>query len=318
MCNTNEEALVATAENENIANATDITPVEVRNDIYWDRNGKEIHRTPNDLPKDRTFIVKTSDSRNTIYRLYINKNESMCALVQNISPNIAKETENQIKEGNVDPNNPNIVEIVNMDILFQMLKVVKNDNGEGGVSDSNNREYGGTFNKNDDNIASILQGKVGNPETDPYAFIEFTTSYNTRCTFHSHPSGERGERRHLENNAGTLSSGGSYNWWQQPPSSVDTQDIRTTDYVFAMQEKRVYVYDSGGVLAHFPQSVINGFYEKKQKAQRDELKKSQNEEKNLPANKTKDGKKALKEKHNKENADLKRQQELENATISIP
>ncbi|MBL0113098.1 MAG: hypothetical protein IPP42_20600 [Saprospiraceae bacterium] len=72
-----------------------------------------------------------------------------------------------------------------------MADVVNQDNGQGGTSSNNNREYGGTI-KSDGSVIQAPAGAVANPKTDPYASIN-TSSFDFQSTFHSHPSGKFSE-----------------------------------------------------------------------------------------------------------------------------
>lgn len=74
------------------------------------------------------------------------------------------------------------------------------------------------------------------------------TSTAARIDYHSHSSGSKpmilpnGDRAHA--------------MWNQPPSGQDIRTSRGTEYVFAMREHKVYVYNRTGVIATIPMGSI--------------------------------------------------------------
>ena len=158
-------------------------------DIYLNGSGKEIHRVKNDQP-DRTFIVKTTETRSNLYSSNEIKNGQAPA-VNGISKNTAKQVEAEIKNGNVNSETVqnNIVQIENISTMKEMYNIVKSDNGSGGTSDTNNREYVGTV-SNNGTVTASEPGAVANPKTNSHAEITNSINRDTRATFHSHPSGQ--------------------------------------------------------------------------------------------------------------------------------
>lgn len=65
-----------------------------------------------------------------------------------------------------------------------MVDIVNQDNGRGGTSDANNREYGGLI-KTDGTVVQSPAGPVANPLIDPNAHIDIK-SLDIQSTFHSH------------------------------------------------------------------------------------------------------------------------------------
>ncbi|MFD2523346.1 RHS repeat domain-containing protein [Emticicia soli] len=224
-------------------------------DIYLNRSGQEIYRVKNDQP-DRTFIVKTTDKQSDLYSPEQIKDGSAPA-VSGISKSDAKATEASIKSGDV--NNPlvqaNTVQIENKAVMQQMQGVVSADNGKGGTSNANNREYGGAVNNGTITVES--PGDVANPKFDSHAHLNITTTAITRAQYHSHPSGQIEEGPKQGN--GTIVMSGQINTFSftQPLSNIDIDNIgNRTGYVFGMSSNQVYIYNKTGVVASFPAKTL--------------------------------------------------------------
>ena len=237
---------------------TDPTGMEPLDDIYLGRNGKELFRVVNDKP-DRTFLVKTSETQESLYSENERKRGD-AAKVNNISKDTAKSVEKEIEKGNVDSKlvQDNIVQIENLDVMKEMYNIVKSDDGRGGTSEANNREYGGTKTAGASNVSAVEPGPVANPKTDRNAFITFTIDDTISLIFHSHPSGEivEGERP----GANEIRLGGysidTYKF-QQAPSVLDINTIgNATGYVFGRGNGMIYVYNSTGVIATMPDKQL--------------------------------------------------------------
>jgi RHS repeat-associated protein len=147
-----------------------------------------------------------------------------------ISKKDAKATKDFIKNnsGNTEAfqNNSiaydNSVEIVgSSDTRQAMVDIVNQDNGRGGTSDANNREYGESINR-DGTVTQAPAGAVGNPLVNSNVSITLRTTFENQSTFHSHPSGTRTE-------------GNTTGSWIQPPSyrRGDVQNSSSAvNYVF--------------------------------------------------------------------------------------
>ncbi|WP_286492025.1 RHS repeat-associated core domain-containing protein [Empedobacter brevis] len=225
-------------------------------DIYLNGSGKEIHRVKNDQP-DRTFIVKTTETRSNLYSSNEIKNGQAPA-VNGISKNTAKQVEAEIKNGNVNSETVqnNIVQIENISTMKEMYNIVKSDNGSGGTSDTNNREYGGTV-SNNGTVTASEPGAVANPKTNSHAEITNSINRDTRATFHSHPSGQI--REGATSGSGTIVMSGSTTTYgfQQSPSSIDVKNAgNTTGYVFGRENNTVTIYNSTGVVATMPDKQL--------------------------------------------------------------
>jgi RHS repeat-associated protein len=148
-------------------------------------------------------------------------------------------------EKNSELINKNFVEVVgDPEARTAMINEVSKDNGKGGESDANNREYSGVVDGN--TVIANPPGKVSKPTKGAEA--PGAPSTETRPTFHSHPSGT------LVESEGNGSS--SKSTYHQPPSNTDINNAGSTvRYVFARGEAKggtVYLYNNSGVLATIP------------------------------------------------------------------
>ncbi|MDQ0783432.1 DUF6443 domain-containing protein [Chryseobacterium sp. W4I1] len=142
-----------------------------------------------------------------------------------------------------------------------MVDIVNQDNGKGGTSDANNREYGGRI-KKDGTVVESPMGPVRDPATDPNASISIT-SYGNQSIFHSHPSGSKTESSGSNNIMGSSSAtiGGTTTTssWGNAPSNQggDIQNSGTAiNYVFSRSNGTVYIYNNTGVKATIPQKYF--------------------------------------------------------------
>ena len=191
----------------------------------------------NDKKADnKVYVIKTTKSTTALYG---SGPKSEKGNSNPISAKDAAETEKKIKAGQFDNSvMKNVVEIESMSVLKQMKTEVSKDNGTGGTSAANNTEYGGLVFKH----ISIIPAKPG-PASDPSKNQNASISSTLDLTFHSHPSGAK------KTKLGTA-------LWVQPPSHTDISTAKGTQYVFGMRDKRLYIYNSSGVIATVPQSII--------------------------------------------------------------
>ena len=173
----------------------------------------------------------------------------------------AKQTEQYVKansgnssafgDGNVA--NANSIEIEgSASTRQQMVDIVSQDNGKGGRSDANNREYGGEISIRGE-ITAATPGAVADPSRDTEASVN-TPNYgdDTRADFHSHPSGSLS----ISTGGGANTIGSSttttYSFGQAP----SPHDIRVSgsnsNYVFGRSSGTVYIYNNTGVQATLP------------------------------------------------------------------
>ena len=119
-----------------------------------------------------------------------------------------------------------------------MIKEVSRDDGRGGTSDANNREYGGSIQNG--NVVAAEPGPVSNPAVGG-ASIMLPTGYPK---YHGHPSGTRSE---------SVEGGTRNSSFNQPPSPTDINNAGGyTNYVFGRGDGMVYIYNSTGVQAVIP------------------------------------------------------------------
>ena len=220
--------------------------------IYLNEKGKEIYRVKNDQP-DRTFVIKTTKKQSDVYTQGEIDAGKANVTVNSISKADAKTTEEQISKGNLTGDHMNnVVETENVSTMKEMYNIVKKDNGGGGTSDANNREYGGVVSK-DGAVQESPMGPVKNPSTDPNAEIDITSKSTDRAEFHSHPSGDVTDRP----GANTIGGQTKTDNWVQGPSDVDISNIgRKTGYVFARRDGTVYIYNKTGIVASLPDKIL--------------------------------------------------------------
>ena len=129
----------------------------------------------------------------------------------------------------------------------KMVEIVCQGNGKGGTSENNNKEYGGTYDRNG-NIVELPPGKPGNPKENN-AKLEFDGS----AVFHGHASGSYTENAIdiFDPNAfGTISNNANVKeyFWDQAPSEADISNAdETTHYVFGRRDGNVYIYNNTGL-----------------------------------------------------------------------
>ncbi len=138
----------------------------------------------------------------------------------------------------------------------QMVDTVNQDDGKGGKSDANNREYGGLI-SNNGVVTQSTPGSVTVPGSDKQASISLQLNEDTKGTFHSHPSGTVGGERLP--GVVQMASTQKLSYVQAPSTGagrdVDTSQNGTTNYVFARGEGKVYIYNNvTGVQAIIPQN----------------------------------------------------------------
>jgi RHS repeat-associated protein len=155
----------------------------------------------------------------------------------------------------------NSVEIAGAkDTRQSMVDIVNQDDGKGGTSDANNREYGGVV-KLDGSVKEAPPGPVANPLTDPNAHIEIS-HFKNESTFHSHPSGNvstGSANTNLASSSTTVGGSTTTGSFLNAPSN-NGGDIQNSgskvNYVFSRGNGTVYIYNNTGVLATIPQKYF--------------------------------------------------------------
>jgi hypothetical protein len=230
--------------------------------IYIDEKGDIIYE---DKGGDKTFVVKTKRTQQDIYSPEC-INNSKAGSVSNIS---AEEQENvlkqmkKVKNGEIkmsDELQGYFIEIECITNIESMHNIAIKDNSKGGTNAKNNREYGGHI-LFAGSVIEDKSGEIANPCKDDKATIDITES-GSRSSFHSHPSGTDswieisktekdfyGQPKQLTHTCE----------FEQGPSSVDVNNFAVSKcaYVFAMQEKVVYVYRKNMVVASFKFNFFN-------------------------------------------------------------
>ena len=197
---------------------------------FYDTNGKKLGSMPNINGKVYIIRSETIDNktRREISKFFKGKKSSI--------------TEETILQYfiEIEPSQSN---------RQRMFEIVSQDDGTGGTSPNNNREYGGYI----DNgiVYETPSGMIADPSKDNKATIQLNTGYST---FHSHPSGNRESYYDAEGVEHTPC-------FNQFPSSEDiTAAGNFTCYVFGRRDGFVYIYNSSGTQAIIYQSAfINRF-----------------------------------------------------------
>ena len=197
--------------------------------VYWGQDGTKLGTFGSNTTETKNYVIKTSQSTDVIYK---DSNPTQKGKSNPISQKEYDKTVEEIKKG--DFSSKNIVYIGKTERIKAMLESIKDD-GTGGTSDQNNREYSGNFNKSG---TGVVDEKTGNVQ-DPW---KGNVSSEGTSSYHSHPSGTS------QKNDQTAS-------WQQPPSKQDISTAKRTEYVIGMGSKLIYRYDKSGVNAVFPISI---------------------------------------------------------------
>jgi len=159
---------------------------------------------------------------------------------QSITTTAAVMTESEISSGNLTGEHmKNVVEIKNTNSMKAMLGSIKDD-GLGGTNLANNKEYSGSFGKN--GVYNTKESKASKP-TDGKQLV--TIGEND---YHSHPSGTEDF---------TINGESYVARWKQPPSKQDiTVAGSKMQYVPAMRNQTIYIYNNKGVIATIPISTF--------------------------------------------------------------
>ena len=198
--------------------------------VYWGQDGTKLGTFGSNTTETKNYVIRTSQSTDVIYK---DSNPTQKGKSNPISQKEYDKTVEEIKKG--DFSSKNIVYIGKTERIKAMLESIKDD-GTGGTSDQNNREYSGSFNKSG---TGVVDEKTGNVQ-DPW---KGNVSSEGTSSYHSHPSGTS------QKNDQTAS-------WQQPPSKQDISTAKRTEYVIGMGSKLIYRYDKSGVNAVFPISIF--------------------------------------------------------------
>ena len=200
---------------------------QIVDDIYYNEDGNELYRVKKDGP-DNYYVIKTTKKTNEIYT------ESASPKQKGWSNPISKEdaftTELKIMNGDITGKHmENVTYLGNSNQINGMLNSIKDD-GKGGTSPNNNREYSG--NLNSDGVKDIKQGSVGDPSKGQHLKSLGNPDY------HSHPSGTKPTNKIGYSHA-----------WQQGPSPQDIKTAKGNEFVIGMGSGIIYKYNKNGVFA---------------------------------------------------------------------
>jgi hypothetical protein len=201
--------------------------------IYWNQNGNMISCYGNDKSQTHNYVIRTPSTTDEVYT---KKNEQR-GWCNSISQQEYDKTIEEIQSGNYSSSN--IVYIGTSKRGRAMLGVIKDD-GNGGETPINNREYFGEF--NGDNIVNVGKSNVGIPGK-----LRPVSKSRGKINFHSHPSGQR--KINVNGQEKTA-------YWIQPPSLQDIKTAKGTEYVIGAGNGLIYRYDKFGVNAIFPSSIF--------------------------------------------------------------
>ena len=198
--------------------------------VYYSQDGLELYRYGANYSKTYVYVIKTYQSTSSMYS---ESNPKQKGNSNPISENDYIKTRDEIINGNLQGEHmQNVTLFGTTSELMNAYKSIK-DNGKGGVSPLNNREYSGSF--TEEGVKNVKTGKSG----DPSKLAPLISKGNS--DYHSHASGEKGKFA-----------------WQQPPTKQDIQTCRPnrSEYVFGMRSKIIYKYDKKGVKATLPFNTI--------------------------------------------------------------
>jgi hypothetical protein len=203
-------------------------------DYYYNESGQQIYMLENKDP-DRNYVIKTTQTTDAMYGT---ANSPQKGKSQSITAEAATNTETEITAGNLTGDHmKNVVQIQSTDKMGAMINSIKDD-GTGGTSAANNKEYSGSFGGKN-GVYGVKESNAGKPsEGKPLV----TTGTND---FHSHPSGTEK----------IVINGQSYTGsWQQPPSKQDISVAgNKNQYVIGMSNGgTIYIYNNKGVIATIP------------------------------------------------------------------
>ena len=147
------------------------------------------------------------------------------------------------------------IKTVSIAMLKDAYKTIKDD-GWGGRSDRNNREYGGYANEDGSAWEETgITSEVGDPSVNKDYLPIYGLKYG-RIKFHSHCSGTKRDKTLLNprepgfNTSFSNGNVGKIHQWVQSPSPQDINNAAyTTNYVFGMRDGNLYIYNKDGVQA---------------------------------------------------------------------
>ena len=203
-------------------------------DVYFNEDGYELFRVKKDGPNNY-YVINTTKKTNEIYTETALSNQK--GWTNPISIDDANTAEERIMNGYITGEHmKNVTYMFNSCQIDGILNSIKDD-GKGGTSPKNNREYSG--NLKPDGVKDTKEGPVGDPSSGQY-LISFGNP-----DYHSHASGTKP----------TNKKGYSYAW-QQGPSAQDIRTAKKDEYVIGMGSGLIYKFNKNGVFATIPISAL--------------------------------------------------------------
>ena len=203
-------------------------------DVYFNEDGYELFRVKKDGPNNY-YVINTTKKTNEIYTETALLNQK--GWTNPISIDDANTAEERIMNGYITGEHmKNVTYMFNSCQIDGILNSIKDD-GKGGTSPKNNREYSG--NLKPDGVKDTKEGPVGDPSSGQY-LISFGNP-----DYHSHASGTKP----------TNKKGYSYAW-QQGPSAQDIRTAKKDEYVIGMGSGLIYKFNKNGVFATIPISAL--------------------------------------------------------------
>jgi RHS repeat-associated protein len=209
---------------------------------YLDRNGNKIG--DDGVTDGKTYVVKTTKTTDDLYGTSEpEKNNPERGTSNPISKDAAKNTEKLIKDGKFEDakKTGDLVELPSAQIRATDKANALQDNGNGGTTPANNKEYGRqTF---QDGTTNTYTGDVFDPSKGG-ASVSYTEKSNNPSVdgSHSHPSGT------------VVDGNTTYSFYPQAPSKSDIGKVPAgqTRSVFGRATDKVYIYSNTGVIAVMP------------------------------------------------------------------
>jgi len=208
---------------------------------YYNEQGEKI--APDGKNDKKVYVIKTAQSSIDFYG-----DVSYSGQVQGISEVTGQRTEQLLREGKFrGAHMRNVLYVGTRNMINEMVDHVSQDNGEGGSSSANNREYGGVITPNG-RITSKTAGRVGDPSRPEANSITINLRVGD-SEFHSHPSGTK-KVLFSDGRTGTASWGGN----TQAPSPGDFVGSTSSqnNFVFGMRSKTIFIYNKDGIKATMP------------------------------------------------------------------
>ncbi|BCS84839.1 hypothetical protein prwr041_07320 [Prevotella herbatica] len=200
--------------------------------VYYNESGIEIQRR--NCANSLNFVIKTSQSTAELYK---DSNPDQKGVSNPISKENAISTEEEIRKGNLAGDHmKNVTQFGSNSEMSAMISSIEDD-GTGGVSDQNNREYSGKF--TDTGVKDVKKSSVGDLSKN-----DNLVSYGN-SDWHSHPSGSK-----------TYKPGYSRTW-QQAPSKQDLKTANHAEFVVGCGNKTIYKYNKYGIISTCPSSVFS-------------------------------------------------------------